>query len=233
MKPIIGIIPSRTTDYNSYELRKNYSDVIFDAGGIPYIIPYPLDDISKITSHYIKKVDGLLYSGGVDPDPINWNEQPLPGIGRIDPVRDQFELELVKQANKAKLPQLGICRGCQLINVALGGSIIQDLQTNSNNYIKHIQDAPHWYPTHSIEIKKGTFLSKLIAPPYVQRVNSFHHQAIKELAPDLHVSAVSSDGVIEAFEDKVGLIIGVQWHPERMKKESYMMQLFYKLIELC
>ncbi len=231
MKAIIGITPARNKGYNSYQLQKDYVDSIFNVGAIPLILPYTDKPTNEIISTYINKVDALLLSGGIDPDPLIWGEEAVPGMGRIDPLRDEFELKLIKKARKSSLPQLGICRGCQLINVALGGSIIQDFAAEEKEYLKHRQDAPRWYPTHTIEIKYNTILNRIFAPQKNIRVNSLHHQGIKELAPGLKVSATAKDGVIEAFEDESGKIMGVQWHPERMKKESGMYKLFKELVE--
>lgn len=232
MRPIIGITPSRSKDYSTYQLQKNYVDAVFSAGGLPQILPFPDNSESAIINKYIDNIDGLLLSGGIDPDPLLWGEQPSPGMGRMDPLRDDFEIELVKKTKDENIPVLGICRGCQLINIALGGSIIQDFVEKNDSFIKHRQDAPRWYPTHTIEIEENTILSRIFAPDQKIKVNSFHHQGIKKLGKNLIISARAEDDVIEAFEDSTGLIMGVQWHPERMKKESSMIKLFERLVVL-
>lgn len=232
MKPIIGITPSKSFDYSTYQLEENYVVAVWKAGGIPQILSYPRANWSELVSEYLKSIDGLLLSGGVDPDPLIWGEQPNVGMGRINPNRDSFEIELIKQAQKFNIPMLGICRGCQLINLALGGDIIQDFGEDENEYIKHSQDAPGWYPTHTVEIMSDSILTEMFSIENKLPVNSFHHQAVGKLGAGLEVSAVAEDGVIEAIEDKTGRIIGVQWHPERMNDETRMDQFFTSLINL-
>lgn len=232
MRPIIGITPARNKDYSTYQLQKNYVDAVFNAGGLPQILPFPDNNKGTIINRYIDNIDGLLLSGGIDPDPLLWGEQPIPGMGRIDPLRDNFEIELIKLAKDVGLPILGICRGCQLINVALGGSIIQDFSGENGDFIKHRQEAPHWYPTHTIKIENNTILAKIFAPDQKIKVNSFHHQGVKKPGKGLIISSRAEDDVIEAFEDSTGLIMGVQWHPERMKKESGMHKLFARFVAL-
>ncbi|MGM0419756.1 MAG: gamma-glutamyl-gamma-aminobutyrate hydrolase family protein [Bacillota bacterium] len=232
MKPIIGITPSKSHDYSTYHLEENYAAAVWKAGGIPQILNYPSADWSELVSDYLINIDGLLLSGGVDPDPLIWGEQPIAGMGRINPHRDSFEIELIKQVQEVDIPILGICRGCQLINVALGGDIIQDFVGDENEYIKHSQDAPGWYPTHTVELMPDSNLAEMFSVKRKLPVNSFHHQSVCKLGTGLQVSAVAEDGVIEAIEDKTGRIVGVQWHPERMNAETGMAQLFTRLIKL-
>jgi len=151
----------------------------------------------------------------VDVDPEYFGEQPA-GTREITPERDLFEISLVRKFLAVDKPILGICRGVQVINIAAKGSIYQDIEGQIEGAIKHIQEAPKWHPTHTIVIEPGTKLGKIYRG-LETRVNSFHHQATKDLAPGFCVSARALDGVVEAIESKAHrFVVGVQWHPEQM-----------------
>ncbi len=184
----------------------------------------------------VEIVDGILLTGGVDLDPMLFNEEPRPDLGRLDPYRDFFEFHLTEIALKKDIPILGICRGCQILNVVAGGTVIQDITTTfgKENILKHQQRAPRWYPTHSVEIKEGSKLEKIFGCNEL-KVNSFHHQAIKEPGPGFIASAHAKDGVIEAIEGiDYHYAVGVQWHPELMWEHySLFVKLFRSLIEFC
>lgn len=214
-RPVIGITASHDNEYREYRLKKKYSEAIYNAGGIPFILPVITE--KKLIKLYIEKIDGLLLSGGLDVDPLIYGENPLPTNGSIDPERDLFELDLFKEAHSKGIAILGICKGCQIINIAAGGTLYQDIYNQIEGVLKHKQEAPRWYPTHRVNIDKGTYLYHIIEKEKI-RVNSIHHQAIKKVGPGFIVSARSDDGVIEAIEEKNGFrfIIGVQWHPETM-----------------
>ncbi len=218
-----------------FTLPKLYAKAIEYADGVPILLPIvekKLDLISK----YLKIVDGILLTGGVDVDPLLFNEEPHPELGRIDPYRDFFELHLARKALEKDIPILGICRGCQLLNVAAGGSLIQDIYANYQNdcLIKHQQKAPRWHPTHTIEIKKGSKLEKIFGCAELS-VNSFHHQAVKEAGVGFVASAHAKDGVIEAIEGiEYRYAVGVQWHPELMwEHNSLFFELFKSFVEKC
>jgi putative glutamine amidotransferase len=213
MLPIIGIVPSRQKELSEYFLSKKYSDAVIEAGGIPYMLSYSSD--KEIISGYIDSIDGLLLSGGIDPDTVYYKEEPLPGMGAIDPLRDKFEIDLINEALNNNIPILGICRGCQILNIAAGGTLIQDLD-KSEEYLKHNQNAPRWYPTHDIIIKDGSILYNIFAKKVI-RVNSFHHQAIKDTGSGFFVTAWSRDNIVEAIEKEgKNFVLGVQFHPEAM-----------------
>jgi putative glutamine amidotransferase len=230
-KPLIGITPSY--DYNDCKLRisDGYFRGIEAAGGIPIILPVPA--FESTLESIVSKLDGILLSGGTDIDPMHYSESTLPQNGDINPFRDETELFLAKYAYANRIPMLGICRGIQMMNVAMGGSLYQDLQSQyEDKLVKHSQIAPSWYPCHSIYIEKESNLYKILGVDKIE-VNSFHHQAIKLIASDLRVTAKAPDGVIEAIEcDKHSFFIGVQWHPELMwEKNPQMMMLFEAFVK--
>jgi len=231
MRPVIGITPSQQNDFREIVLNKDYAEAIRVAGGLPVVLPIPGSMLDIMVKEYINVIDGLLLSGGMDLDPLSWGEEPLPGLRGIDPERDLFELTLVKEAINNGKPVLGICKGCQLLNIATGGTLYQDLSSRDKESLQHEQKAPRWYPTHNIIIEKDSLLYSILGREKI-RVNSFHHQAIKEVGPDFKIVAISSDGVIESVEKKNGsFVLGVQWHPEAMwQQDENALKLFQKLV---
>lgn len=225
--PAIGITPSQQEHFPAYFLPGSYADAVAQAGGIPLLLPYQMELIPE----YLASISGLLLSGGIDPDPLIWEEEPVPGMGRIDPLRDQFELELINGALELGMPILGICRGCQMLNIAGGGTLYQDI-ANTEGYLKHNQDAPRWYPTHTVAVKVNTRLYGIYQDDQL-RVNSIHHQAIKDIPAGFVASAEARDGVIEAIERKEGsFALGVQWHPEAMlEREQGARTLFAEFVK--
>ncbi|MEQ8173939.1 MAG: gamma-glutamyl-gamma-aminobutyrate hydrolase family protein [Syntrophomonadaceae bacterium] len=213
MKPIIGITCSWEKDEQLYQLKKAYVQSVEKAGGIPIVLPYLGEEsIPRVA----ELCDGLLFSGGGDLDPVYWRAQPAPQLREIDPARDLFEVQLAGYAFDVGIPSLGICRGCQLFNAAAGGSLIQHIES----HVCHEQNAPRHHPIHDILIKEDTLLSKTVHSTAL-RVNSFHHQAVDEIAPGLLVSAWSADGIIEGIESRDHPFwLGVQWHPECMRDDS-------------
>lgn len=225
MRPVVGITCSYNPALDQYYLARDYVRAIKAAGGEPVILPHTSNNnISSL----LNIIDGLVLTGGGDMDPCFFGEEPWPENGIIDPHRDSFELEITKLALELEMPVFGICRGIQILNVAAGGTVCQDIQRTIPGAYKHYQEAPRWYPTHAIEIKRDTLLFNLLATP-VFRVNSFHHQMIAKTADGFIISARAGDGVIEAIEriDKNSFAMGVQFHPENMwDKYPAVLQLF-------
>ena len=213
-KPIIGI-SSTWGGGTATSVPLTYVNSVIKAGGVPVIIPLTHD--KELLASILDVVDGVIMTGGEDIDPLLWyGEEPIPAMGSIVPERDLFDIELIRMVVGRNMPLLGICRGHQLLNVAFGGTLYQDIpaQVKSDVKIKHRQSAPTYYGTHSIEIKKGSLLNKQIGLEKVA-VNSYHHQAVKDLAPGFVATAHSVDGVIEAMEKEGSTrISGVQFHPE-------------------
>jgi len=217
MRPIIGITCGTTgSDGGNVENSVNvsYISAIENAGGTPILLP--LVQNAFCVADFLDVIDGLLLAGGVDMDPLFYGEEPQPSLGRIDVDRDRVEMSLTVRALEIDMPVLGICRGIQTLNVAAGGALYQDIAMNSSNVLKHRQNAPGSYGTHAINVRKGSRLQSILGQLTI-RVNSFHHQAVKEAAPGFVISAVTCDGITEGIEStRHRFAIGVQFHPELM-----------------
>lgn len=212
-KPVIGI-SSNWGEGTSTSVSLTYVQSVIRAGGVPMVIPLTQDP--ELLAAMLERVDAVIMTGGEDIDPLKWyGEEPLPAMGSIVPDRDEFDILLIKMAVEKNMPVLGICRGHQLMNVAFGGTLIQDIPSQvKGSKVKHSQRATSSYGTHTINIEKGSLLNKQIGLEKVA-VNSFHHQAVKDLAPGFKATALAVDGVVEAIE-KIGSnrVFGVQFHPE-------------------
>lgn len=213
-QPLIGItsFADRARQPAPYiSLKESYVRAIEAAGGVPVILP--VADAVQARA-IIPRLDGILFSGGGDIAPWYFGQEPLPGLGSYDTHRDEWEIELCNAAWDAKLPMLGICRGCQLMNVARGGTLIQDIERTKPDALQHNPAVPHDELCHDIAIEKESALAKLFGTGRL-RVNSFHHQAVERAACDFAVTARSSDGIVEAMEAKDGrFALALQFHPE-------------------
>lgn len=213
-KPIIGVAPGYNgAEYSS--IRRTYTDAILKAGGIPFILPQVNDaaQAAEMVSH----LDGLVLTGGVDLDPVRYGETVLNETVEIDSHRDTLDILYAQAAWDGKVPILAICRGEQLMNVVLGGSLYQDLPSQKPSDIAHRQNADGKVPTHRILVEKGSMLNRIMGTEELM-VNSFHHQAVKVPSPLVTVTAVSEDGVVEAYESigKGRWLLAVQFHPEML-----------------
>ena len=172
----------------------------------------------------LDRLDGLLLSGGTDLEPGYYGEQPVPELGPTIPERDACEMALMMIAIRRRMPIFGICRGMQLLNVGLGGTLYQDLPSQlGGDVLEHCREAPKWQPVHEAEVRRGSWLGEVTGGRSFE-VNSYHHQGIKILGKGLMASAVSSDRVIEAIEWRdlsERWLVGVQWHPEGMRDTSF------------
>ena len=200
------------------ELAQGYYLSVLKAGGTPIVIPPHNDEKALLT--LLDDLDGILFSGGGDINPLLLGEEPLPQLHSVCPQRDEGELFLAREAFRRQIPMLGICRGIQVMAAALGGKVYQDIyvqRTTDNGQqttIKHSQEMPREFASHSVRIEEGSLLRDIFGKDMLV-VNSFHHQAVSEAGPHLHVSAVSPDGIIEAVEsNEHKAVLGVQWHPE-------------------
>lgn len=233
MRPRIGLTCSVRADAPApvHELSDAYVRAVVAAGGLPLLLPAVGGE--DLAAEMLAGVDGLLLTGGVDVDPAWYGQEPSPRLGRVSPERDALELPLARVALARGIPVLAICRGIQVLNVAAGGTLVQDLPTEWSDAIKHYQDAPRWFGSHAVEVLPGSRLAELLGQARL-RVNSFHHQALRDVAPGLVVTARAPDGVVEAVEaaDPRRFVLGVQWHPEAMwEREPVFLHLFRGLVE--
>ena len=219
-KPIIAIICSQDIPENNdgsrtNEVNTHYPTAICMAGAIPLLIPieFPLDDLDLIFQH----ADGLLLIGGEDVALERFNGEPHSSVSKPNPERDELEIQLVQKAVQLDFPLLGICRGEQVMNVAMGGTLISDIPAQTSSPLFHRAIKGEAAAHHSVRLIPDTQLQKLYETDALD-VNSYHHQAVKSLAPCFIPSAFSEDGLLEAFEapDRK-FIVGIQWHPERMQ----------------
>ncbi len=180
-------------------------------------VPVPLVDLKSEAGAYrvLEGLDGLVFSGGADVSPLNYGEEPLDPAWSGDPVRDAYEMRLIQAARRLGLPMLGICRGAQVLNVGLGGTLYQDIRTFFPDSLVHRCQERYDQLEHTVHLTEGSWLHSLYAEPQIL-VNTVHHQAVKNLAPGLTATAHAPDGVIESYEriTPQEWIVGIQWHPE-------------------
>ena len=206
--PLIGISCGRSAS-GAATLSANYTDAVFRSGGIPVIFPTVSDEASARA--LLKSVDGVIFSGGPDLDPSYYGEAVWNETVEVDTLRDVSDLLLMRTALDLGKPMMAICRGEQLMNVVLGGSLYQDLPTQYDTIVVHGGGT-----THRIGVEKGSVLAKLFGEDSLT-VNSFHHQAVKDVAPGVHVTARAADGIVEAYEYGKS-VIAFQFHPEGMAR---------------
>jgi len=226
--PVVGVTASLKGDAGSathqplgrlVQTDLDYVEGVINAGGVPMILPPVVEP--RMAEVLLDGIDGLLLSGGSDLAPDYYGEECAPGLDVTNPERDAFEIALLRLALRRGIPVLGICRGMQVLNAALGGTLYQDLPSQlGKDILNHWQETPKWQPAHEIEVLCDSHLAEITRCQHV-KVNSYHHQGIKELAGGLAVTARSSDGVIEAVECNdfsEQWLIGVQWHAEMMRE---------------
>jgi len=230
-RPAIGITIGYDEDRpDRHLLREDYVKSVVVSEGLPYVLaPVFERDVPAL----LDRLDGLVLTGGSDVDPAIYGEAPHPQLGPVFRERDDFEIALSREAYRRDLPILAICRGHQVLNVATGGTLIQDLPSqHSGGGVDHDPDTERAARVHDVRIQDGCRLRRLLGKETVG-VNSFHHQAIRDLGPGLVAMAWSSDGVVEAIEDPSRrFVVGVQWHPESFWREDPGFRpLFRALIE--
>jgi len=212
----VGLTIGNSRDAEMFSLRDDYVRAVETAGGLPLVLtPGKPEDAPALAAEYLDRVQALVLSGGADVDPALYGEARHPTVKRVFPERDAFELALCREALRRDMPTLAICRGHQLLNVATGGTLFQDIASQVEAAVVHDPDQERWERCHDVVLLPGTRLRDILGRERVA-VNSFHHQAVKELGRGLVLSARGSDdGVIEGMEmpDRK-FMIGVQWHPE-------------------
>ena len=212
-----------------YWLGEFYVKAVWEAGGRPWVLPYLSEgDAPEVLS----KLDGLVISGGgADVPPSFYGEDVRPLCGPLCPKRHVFERALVHAAIQQKKPLLGVCGGMQVMNVALGGSLYQDVSERPHSH-PHCQTEEKSKPSHTVKVTPGTLLAKLLGQATELSVNSTHHQMVRTLGEGLQVSAMAPDGVIEAIESHTHpFFLGVQWHPEAMTQESLQRAIYEGVVK--
>jgi len=237
--PVIGLTASidhRAPAFGeTYSLTRKYADGVRQAGGVPVMVPHNLDEAALRA--VLDRLDGVLLSGGGDIEPALFGEAAHPATCEIEPERDRVELTLARRVVERNMPCLAICRGIQVLNVALGGSLMQDIPAQMPAALPHSFDratTPRNYLAHPVQIDPASQLARVMQLE-VARTNSWHHQAIRQVADRLRVTAVAPDGVIEAVEvPGQRFVIGVQWHPEWLFEEHVeQRRLFEELVRAC
>ena len=232
--PLIGVTTFRSL--NQYGLpqvgiSEAYTKALMNAGACPVLIPLGLP--TERLEDLISRLDGILFTGGGDIHPQHYGSQMHPLVDDIDAERDEIEINLVQKITKTELPFMGICRGLQVLNVALGGSLYKDILDQRPEARKH-QYYPNWprnYLAHAVRIESTSQLGRILGLENVE-VNSLHHQGIRNLAPGLQATAFAPDGLVEAFEvPGRPFALAVQWHPEWLQEHVPMQTLFRAFVQ--
>jgi putative glutamine amidotransferase len=228
-RPVIGIatqtLPAVPGERQAcWIMGRSYIEEIRKVGGIPWMIPLIPHDPETL-HEIIDRLDGVFITGGVDVDPSHYGEPKTPLCGATDPDRDHVEIGLLKHALARNLPVLAVCRGLQILNVACGGSLYQDVTAQVPAALKHDHFPTPEHPSrkflaHDVIVKPDSRLGQILGDTRVP-VNSMHHQAIKNLAPSLVATAYAPDGIIEGVEGTAGqYLVAVQWHPEELTESQ-------------
>lgn len=227
-RPVIGIIPLVDEERESYWMLPGYMRSVSEAGGFPVMLPLETDRAAL--EQAAEMCDGLLFTGGHDVSPRLYGEMPLTQCGECCEARDKMESDLLELALAADKSVFGICRGLQFINAALGGTLYQDLPTQLPSDVTHRQSPPYDQNAHSVELLPSPLLD-LLGERKIG-VNSYHHQAVKTLAPELKATARSSDGIIEAaYMPNKRFVWAVQWHPEfSFERDKNSRKLFERFV---
>lgn len=232
MRPVIGITPLMDVKLNSYWMLPDYMLAVQQAGGLPLMLPFQHDAGSL--EQMVQLCDGFIFTGGEDIDPSWYHAERLPVCGESIAARDELEIHLLRAVLAAGKPVLCICRGMQLFNVVMGGTLWQDLPSQRPSEIKHSQGKPYGAPTHLVELVPGSPLHALLGEKMIG-VNTRHHQGVRELAPSLAVMATAPDGLVESVcLPGSRFAWGVQWHPEHMAPDdTNSVHIFKAFVEAC
>lgn len=232
-QPLIGIpsasVPSSAPGVKTYRFNGNYTASLAAAGGLPVAIPLDLPE--DALSALFGRLDGLLLAGGDDLDPAFYGEARHPALGEVDPARDETELKVARWSLETHLPTLAICRGIQVLNVAAGGNLYQDIPAQLPGALRHNYARPEtpWdQMTHRVRVQTGSRLAGIVGAADVP-ANSYHHQAVKQVAAGFAPVAWAPDGVIEAIEaDGQPFALGIQWHPEALTRVNEAARLIFQ-----
>ncbi len=235
-RPVIGITASHDTEHDKLFINSVYLRAIRNAGGIPMIFPMEVteDDLRDL----VTLTDGVLFTGGDDIHPFLYGEETDAKCGNVSQPRDSMEMALVPLVMEFGKPIFGICRGIQILNTAMGGTLYQDIpsQFKSELSIAHRQPFAYKVPSHTVDITPGTLLSRILGEEHASiAVNSMHHQAIKDVAPGLEVCGYAPDKMIEAvYAPDYPFLLGVQWHPEHLTTSQLdAAKLFAAFVDAC
>ena len=235
-RPVIGITASHDTEHDKLFINSVYLRAIRNAGGIPMIFPMEVteDDLRDL----VTLTDGVLFTGGDDIHPFLYGEETDAKCGNVSQPRDSMEMALVPLVMEFGKPIFGICRGIQILNTAMGGTLYQDIpsQFKSELSIAHRQPFAYKVPSHTVDITPGTLLSRILGEEHASiAVNSMHHQAIKDVAPGLEVCGYAPDKMIEAvYAPDYPFLLGVQWHPEHLTtSQPDAAKLFAAFVDAC
>ena len=220
MKPGIGIVSACTRELHpAYTTGRDYVRAVERAGGLALLLPAAPNSVNENMAQWLAMCDGFLMAGGGDIAPTFYAQSPLPQVASTDRLRDQVELTLCRAAVQHNKPVLGVCRGVQVLNVAFGGTLWQDIPAQCRGAICHMQDrSARGELFHSLTIEQDSLLSRVMGAGR-HECNSFHHQAVRDVAPGFAATARTPDGMTEAIERMDGLALGVQWHPENLAAE--------------
>ena len=208
-KPVIGICPLYDEKKESYWMLPGYMQMLENAGAVPLMMP-----LTEDLAYFLEICDGFIIPGGQDVSPAVYGQEKLEVCGVNIPERDRMDIHILREAMKQDKPVLGICRGHQLMNAALGGTLYQDLKTQFGEQVGHQMEKPYDAVAHEVALIPGTPLAQLLGKERMG-VNSRHHQAVRDLAPGLKAQAVADDGLVEAvYVPDKRFVWGLQWHPE-------------------
>jgi gamma-glutamyl-gamma-aminobutyrate hydrolase PuuD len=225
-RPLVGLPVGAVLEYTGlpyFGLNGQYVAALKAAGADVVLLPAGLPAAEAI----VDRLDAVLFPGGLDVDPSYYGQAPGPALGRVNAELDALEAPLARLAVDRRLPVLGVCRGHQMVNVALGGTLYQDISTEGLSSIDHWAPLERGrdYLAHTVLIKPGTHLHEIVGADQLE-VNSFHHQAVRAVAPGLLVNATSPDGVVEGLESPDGLVMTLQCHPESLAGTDWARRLF-------
>ena len=235
-KPVIVLSPSYDPveilpAFHNYAVFDSNCNAIAEAGGIPVIAPYlkEKEDIAQL----VEQADGVFLTGGCDVVPASYGEETRPCCDAVCPERDEFELALIQEALRQDKPLLCICRGSQILNVAFGGTLYQDLKTDTDTAVDHTNYQKYLGDAHDIKVEKDSHLYRTMEQE-VMTINSLHHQGIKDLGEGLRAVGVAPDGLVEALEvPGKKYAVAYQWHPEMMAGSDQYYKLFASFVETC
>ena len=236
-KPVIGLTPAHHADTQDISMRPGYLKALAAAQALPVVLPLTLspEDCRQLA----RSLDGFVFTGGPDPHPFLFGEETHSCCGNVSSQRDSMELSLMKAVMEAEKPILGVCRGIQILNIGLGGNIYQDIPSQYSGShgsfpLAHRQPYDYHVPSHTVSVAEGSLLSEICGCTSL-KVNSMHHQAVRDLAPGLKACALAPDGLIEGMElAGYPWFLAVQWHPEYLwEKDPKAARLFRSFVDAC